>query len=391
MSGSLDGSLGRPEATIRVLRDWQQLQAETEGWNRLAAGNFMLRTEWLESWWEAMRNPGDQLAVVAWSDPVRNQSGLLPGFVTRGLLGRTFRLLGSGTVCSDYLRLLQSEGERSEFPGLAAKCLTSRSFRQAFGRLDAVEFEGQQQGEPSLGQLTGEFSAAGWAVEERELAGAWRVKLPQTMEEFIAQLPKSRRRKVNKAKRLLAEGEVTYEAVWDWPRIDELWSEFVRLHQKRREMLGQAGCFSDPRFGQFLRAAAQRFAAQKSCWLGVLWAAGKPVGMNLIFFDGETANMYQSGMEPERTDLEPGHLMNYFTMGTALERGAKWFDFLRGDEPYKEGWGAERQVLSRTRLFAPHLSARLRQTALAAGRGIKAWSASWFGNPVAEVTASPAE
>jgi CelD/BcsL family acetyltransferase involved in cellulose biosynthesis len=377
----MNGSTAPVESTVRVFREWEQIRAEAGDWNQLAGGNFMLRTEWLQSWWEAFRNPGDQLAVIAWSDPARGWRGLLPGFVTRGLLGRTYRLLGSGNVCTDYVRLLESEVEQTRFAQLAAKCLTSPSFRQAFGRLDAVELEGQLQGEPSLGNLASGLREAGWVEEERELAGTWRVKLPGTLEEFIARLPKSRRRKVNKARRLLAEGQVSYEAIWDWPRIDSMWSEFVRLHQKRREVMGQPGCFFDPRFGKFLRSAVQRFSEREGCCMGVLWASGQPVGMNLIFLEGTTANMYQSGMEPERSELEPGHLMNYFTMGTAIERGAEWFDFLRGDEPYKEGWGAERQVLCRKRLFAPHLSARLRQTALAAGRGIKAWSASWLSQP----------
>lgn len=370
-------------ATVRVLRDWEQVRAEAGDWNQLAGENFMLRREWLESWWEAMRDPGDQLAIIAWSDPLRNRRGILPGFVTRGILGRTYRLLGSGTVCSDDLQLLEDEGEPTEFAKLAAECLVSSAFRQAFGRLDAVELEGHLQGEPSLGRLTAELRTAGWVAEERELAGAWRVKLPGTSEELLAQLPKSRRRKANKARRLLAEGQVNYEFAGEWARIGSLWNEFVRLHQKRREILGEAGCFSDPRFERFLRSAVQRFAGQQACWLGVLWSAGQPVGMNLVFLHRAMACVYQAGMDPERSELDPGHLINYFMIERAIEQKVEWLDFLRGDEPYKEGWGAERRVLCRSRCFAPHLSARLRQTALAAGRGLKAWSANWLSQPAA--------
>lgn len=365
-------------STIDVLQDWNQIRGEAGDWNQLVEENFMLQSEWLESWWEAYHKPGDRLAVLSWSDRAAERRGLLPGFVTRGKLGRTYRLLGSGAVCSDYVRLLGGEGDREAFSDLVAGCMKSDLFRQGYGRLDAIEWEGHLQGEVSFGRITGELQQAGWSVESRDLAGAWRVKLPGTTEEFVAQLHKSRRRKVNKARRLVAEGQVSYEAVGDWPRIDSLWGDFVRLHQSRRELLGQPGCFVDPRFGEFLRKAVQRFAARRSCWLGVLWAAGQPVGMNLIFLTGGTANMYQSGMDPTRSELDPGHLLNYFSIEMAIERGAQWFDFLRGDEPYKEGWGAERRGLSRTRLFAPHLSARLRQRALAAGRELRAWSAAWL-------------
>jgi CelD/BcsL family acetyltransferase involved in cellulose biosynthesis len=82
-------------------------------------------------------------------------------------------------------------------------------------------------------------------------------------------------------------------------------------------------------------------------------------------------------MDTDRMDLEPGHLINTYTIQAAIESGYEIFDFLRGDEPYKEGWNADRTPLYRTRAFAPHLAARLRQTAIAAGRTLKAWSTSW--------------
>ena len=105
--------------------------------------------------------------------------------------------------------------------------------------------------------------------------------------------------------------------------------------------------------------------------------------MNLVFLHRAMAGVYQAGMDPERSELDPGHLINYFMIERAIEQKVEWLDFLRGDEPYKEGWGAERRVLCRSRCFAPHLSARLRQTALAAGRGLKAWSANWLSQPAA--------
>jgi CelD/BcsL family acetyltransferase involved in cellulose biosynthesis len=113
---------------------------------------------------------------------------------------------------------------------------------------------------------------------------------------------------------------------------------------------------------------------------GTLWAGSEPIGFNLNFRSGDSFGMYQSGMEVDRTELEPGHLLNYFSICTAIEKGIQWFDFLRGDEPYKEGWGAQRRVSDRSRLFAPHLLSRVRQSALAAGRELRNWSAGWFGS-----------
>ncbi len=373
--------------SLEVLSDWGQIDAQLGNWDQLAGDNFMLRRAWLESWWHAYRQRCDRLAVVTWADERGSHRGFLPGMVSRGFLGRTFRWLGSGIVCSDYMRLLTGSGNENSGAIAAARMLRSPEFRARFGRLDAIELEGHLEQEPSIRQLISELQAAGWGMEERGLGGAWRVTLPGTIEEFVAQLHKSRRRKVNKARRLLAEGRVRYEAIGEWERIDQLWGEFVRLHQKRRATMNQPGCFFDHRFGKFLREATQRFAEQNEVWLGVLWSEDQPVGMNLVFCPESTANIYQCGMETDRSELEPGHLLNYFTIVTAIERGVRWLDFLRGDEPYKEGWGAERQELWRVRMFAPHLTARLRQSALSAGRGVRAWTSGLWG-PVAATPAS---
>jgi CelD/BcsL family acetyltransferase involved in cellulose biosynthesis len=287
--------------------------------------------------------------------------------------------------------MLGAATEHASWGESAAGWLSSETFRSEFGRLDAIELEGYLEDEGSVRELTRGLQAAGWSLEERPIGGAWRVQLPSTLEDYLNLLHKSRRRKVNKAKRLLNEGRVRFEAVWEWSRIDELWSEFVRLHQKRRESLGQSGCFSDPRFGIFLRHATERMAQNQQCWMGTLWAGEEPIGINLNFQSGDTTGMYQSGMETDRTELEPGHLLNYYTISTVIQRGGKWFDFLRGDEPYKEGWGAERRVLYRSRLFAPHLLARVRQSALAAGRELRNWSSGWFGSTGPEVPGTSCE
>jgi len=366
-------------APAECFRSWEQVRGWEDAWNAAAGSNFMLRTEWLESWWEAYQQRSDRLAIASLPSSANLELGFLPGFVTRGMLGRTFRWLGSGVACSDDMRLLGSATEQAAWGESIAGWLSSETFRSQFGRLDAIELEGYLAGEASVRELTRGLQAAGWSLEERPVGGAWKIQLPATLEEYVNSLHKSRRRKVNKAKRLLSEGRVRFEAIWEWSRIDELWSEFVRLHQKRRETLGQSGCFSDPRFGIFLRHATERMAQKQQCWMGTLWAGEEPIGINVNFQSGDSTGMYQSGMETDRTELEPGHLLNYFTIGTVIERGGKWFDFLRGDEAYKEGWGAERRALYRSRLFAPHLLARVRQSALAAGRELRNWSSGWFG------------
>jgi hypothetical protein len=88
--------------------------------------------------------------------------GFLPGFVTRGILGRTYRWLGSGVACSDDMRLLGSVAEQSAYGELAADWLSGEQFCAEFGRLDTIELEGYLGGEVSVSPSIGRLQAAGW-------------------------------------------------------------------------------------------------------------------------------------------------------------------------------------------------------------------------------------
>lgn len=371
---------------VHSISQWDDIAPLARSWNELCADNFMLSTFWLGAWWQAFgeqRNAQlspverSKLSVGRVEDAGGKVCGFVPGFVSRSLLGRTFRLLGSGTACSDYLRLLSPPSGSLDIGRAAGDWLTSRNFRLQYGRLDAVELEGCSGDDLSIKSLAKQLEIAGWNIERQSLEGAWRLPLPNSWDVYEKSLPKSRRRKVNKAKRLLTEGTVKYTAVSTPEELDRFWPDFVALHQKRRTALGQAGCFADPHFFVFLYQAAQRLLTARRGWLSLLFNAGRPVAASLIFTADRTAYMYQSGMDVDRADLEPGHLINTFSLQTAIESGYQWFDFLRGDEPYKEGWNAERIPLDRIRAFAPHLTARLRQTAIAAGRSLRAWTDTW--------------
>jgi len=98
---------------VEGFRSWEQVRPWEGAWNAAAGSNFMLRTEWLESWWEAYQQSSDRLAIASFANCPNSEPGFLSGFVTRGMLGRTYRWLGSGIACSDDLRLLGSATEQS--------------------------------------------------------------------------------------------------------------------------------------------------------------------------------------------------------------------------------------------------------------------------------------
>ena len=56
---------------------------------------------------------------------------------------------------------------------------------------------------------------------------------------------------------------------------------------------------------------------------------------------------YNAGIDPDARELSPGVVLAARYVQSALEAGAKRFDFLRGDEPYKYEWGAVDEPIQR--------------------------------------------
>lgn len=350
---------------VRGLPAGELKQVLRSEWAGLAEDNFMVQPAWLEAAWE-MKHAGERgVGPSGWAamgafSPSGRLTGVAPMYLRRQSGLRVLRMLGTGTICSDYV----------EFPSLPDHALeTAEQFAGAVAKgvpgaggtrrgVDVVEIEGHRLGCPRWETFFATLAEAGWSRSGSEIEGAWRVELPESWEIYEQQLHRSRRRKARKAIKMLKRGEVSHEVVADPAEIGRLWPEFVDLHQQRRRLLGQAGCFSEREFGGFLQQATLEMASQGRAWLSVVSHEGSRLAMLLMFESGQTGFMYQSGLDVAKLRLEPGHLVNALTIREAIRRGIQGFDWLRGDEPYKQGWGARRIPLGRTRLFAPGLRGR---------------------------------
>jgi len=54
---------------------------------------------------------------------------------------------------------------------------------------------------------------------------------------------------------------------------------------------------------------------------------------------GGSVGLYNSGFDPARAALAPGIVLLAHVIRDAIDRGFPVFDFLRGEEPYKYGFG----------------------------------------------------
>jgi CelD/BcsL family acetyltransferase involved in cellulose biosynthesis len=268
-----------------------------------------------------------------------------------------WKLVGSGAICSDYVSPNCWDGFELSFANKLAEYFDGL-VRNTRGFSQGLEIEGHLSTDVFWDRLIQEFKTKGWLVSTSEIEGGWRVDLPTDWRRYEEMLHRSRRRKARRAVRMFEDGLVELRVCRSAEEISKWWPEFVRLHQMRRELLNQPGCFSSVHFENFLRNATLELAQQNCCALYLVCHHSEPIAALLVFESSDTSFTYQSGIDVSKLNLEPGHIVNAAAIQDAIARGQRRFDFMRGDEAYKAGWLAQRIPLYRTRLFPPSLVGR---------------------------------
>jgi CelD/BcsL family acetyltransferase involved in cellulose biosynthesis len=164
------------------------------------------------------------------------------------------------------------------------------------------------------------------------------LALPKSWDEYLARLSgKDRhalRRKMRRLERELPGATVRAHAeVAGW---DEAMTRFLALH--RLSKVGKAR-FMDERMEHFFRSATARLAAAGWARLWFLERGGAAVAAFLCLEYAGSVGLYNSGFDPVWAQLAPGIVLLAHVIRDAIERGFPGFDFLRGEEPYKYGFG----------------------------------------------------
>lgn len=342
-----------------------------DDWNRLAGDIPFRRWAWLDAWWRHYATAGDDLFVLALYDERERLTGLAPWYRHRSpWFGRVLRFLGSGIVCSDYLTVLSQPADEERVARAISDWLRNKGLHD----WDALELEAVDRGDRGCQLLRTSFVQADYAIHERPALNCWPLELSIDWDTYVKTLSGTRRTVV---RRLIRDKFATGRAVTKWVEshddLERAWTILVDLHQRRRKMLGQPGCFASPRFNAFLRLAAERLLAEGRLRLQWIEFDGRPAAVSFDLAGGDTVYMYQSGIEPELMDERPGWLGTIAGIRRATAEGFRCYDFLRGDEPYKASWRAKPRPLVDIRIVADSRAARCRHAIWLTAAQAKGW------------------
>jgi CelD/BcsL family acetyltransferase involved in cellulose biosynthesis len=361
----------------------KELAPYADQWEQLAGGVPFRSWTWLSHWWRHYGPQQDadagrrRLAVFCVFDDAGALAGVAPWYLDCSAMhGRVLRPLGSGEVCSDYLSVLSDPATKDLVIEVLADYLIESACGDGPEALpwDLLQLDGIETADHAVAGLVNYLAVSGCTVHRQAAANCWRLELPTDWESYLASLGKNLRRDLRRLEReLLDTGRAVVHAVTRLDELAQAMDILVELHQRRRKMLGEDGCFTSPRFLGFYRDVVPAMLVHGQVQFFWLELDGKPVAAEYQLVGNGVLYAYQAGVDPQSMQHQPGKLLNLAILRRAIEHGYRAFDFLRGDEPYKARFGAQSHSNVQWRVVPPRAVPRLRHSLWLAKNNVKEW------------------
>jgi hypothetical protein len=360
-----------------------ELAPYADDWESLSGGVPFRSWTWLCHWW---RHYGPQneaeslhsrLAVLCVFDDSDTLVGIAPWYIDTSVRhGRVLRPLGSGKVCSEYLSVLCHRALEEPVMDALAEYLLQNTHDDRPDTLhwDLLNWDSVDVEDRVVTGLVERLDKAGCTVDRRPGMSCWRLELPTSWESYVASLGKSQRRTVRRLEREMAQADnLVLHTTTQPDELPQAMDILVNLHQRRRKMLGEEGCFASERFMKFYRDVVPELLRQGRVQLHWLELGGKPIAAEYQLLGNGIVYVYQAGVDPDAMEHEPGNLINLKILRQAIEHGIRAYDFLRGDEQYKARFGAEPRPSTDYRIVPCRAVAQLRHGIWRAGKNVKQW------------------
>jgi hypothetical protein len=368
---------------VRLITNVDELNELSGPWNTLAGGEPMRSWDWLATWWKHYGSADCHLNVLAvyrgrerdaaaTCDQKENADliGIAPWYRRSSLVsGDVLYWLGDGEVCTDHSTLICRAADSQFVADALAKALTETHCD--WDRLDLTAVDAD---DAAINALVAALSARDCTVTRHPTGHCWILDLPRTWDEYLASVSKSHRKQLRQLeRRVLNSTHAAWHCVTSTEELAAAWPILVDLHQRRRQSLGEPGCFASQRFHDFHRDLAERLLERGQLRLSWLAVDGQPIAAEYHFAGPTATYAYQGGVNPTRLADEPGRLSTILCLRAAIAEGHRHFDFLRGDEPYKAHWRATPRPTFAYRVTPNRTVARLRGDVLNAAKRMTDW------------------
>ncbi len=308
----------------QIRSQWQELLG------RSSVNNLYVTPVWQELWWNAFQD-GRSLAGFFFT----GDGGEVTAIASLSRADDHYSLVGNSDTF-DYNDFIVAAGNEDVFYPALLDTISANGAT----RLDLFSISEES---PTLAILPDLARSKGYAVNVAQEDVAPRIRLPATWDEYLAGLSKKDRHELRrKLRRLDTQGNWRWYCVSDPVEAAERMDAFVDL--MRRSDPAKAEFLTQER-EEFFRRMVEATAGEGMLRLFFMEMDDLPVAASLCFdYDG-VRMLYNSGHDPEYRYYSVGLLLHSLCLRDALENGYRYFDFLRGNEPYKYRLGGSDHLL----------------------------------------------
>ena len=337
---------------VTSTRDFEALRHEwTPLLDRCPEATVFQTHEWLFAWWSEIgsRLPGRRPRIVLVRDDSEALIAIAPLMTSfwHGTFLRRLSFLGSGV--SDYHDLIAAPEAAADASAAIFRYLAG------WGGWSLGDFSQLREG--SLWRSLPPPHASGIAYSDFALEKCPYLPFPMTEGDAWAELQKRYSKKMRAhmgyyERKLRAIYEVENDVLVDPADLDDALDALFELHRRRWNKRWLPGVLGGARMQRFHRRVASAFLAKGWLRLHYLVLDGEYQAVLYCFAYGDRTCYYQGGFEPTLARLSLGSVLTVSAIRRSIEEGRDEFDFLRGDEPYKERWTQGAARVNIRRLFA---------------------------------------
>ncbi|HKW19172.1 MAG TPA: GNAT family N-acetyltransferase [Terriglobales bacterium] len=305
-----------PSQLQEISSDWAAL------WDRCRNPTPFERPEWMLSWVEAF-SPSHIATIEVRLEGVL--VGLAPWLIYRRDQERVLAFMAGGV--SDYLDVLIDQRYENQ---VVTSIFEAATGIDGWSVLDLTDL-------PWTSAL--HRTKLGRVSLSHDSCSA--LRLPNTKQELLQVLSKRQRANLRNARsRLERAGGGAFEIATP-DDVPEFLEDLFRLHASRWSQSGQPGVLADASIQKFHRNATRKLTDSGMFRMYRLRLEQRPVAVLCALLGRSRLCCYAQGFDPEFAFVSPGTQLMFFAMEDALQSGLRKFDFLRGEESYKQHWRAE--------------------------------------------------